>query len=158
MWAIFRAVAGQGDTYVFSAEISREDACSYWFAPGVSSFVAELNGAVVGMYKLAANQRDRGAHVANASFMVAPSYSRRGVGRQMGWHALREARRSGFLAMQFNFVVSTNLAAVALWRDLGFEVVGTVPRAFRHAQRGYVDVHVMYRSLEDVELEPGDER
>jgi ribosomal protein S18 acetylase RimI-like enzyme len=50
--------------------------------------------------------------------------------------------------MQFNFVVSSNESAVRLWRRLGFEIVGTLPRAFRHATKGYVDAHVMYRSLE----------
>jgi RimJ/RimL family protein N-acetyltransferase len=34
--------------------------------------------------------------------------------------------------MQFNFVVSTNTAAVALWQKLGFAIVGTLPKAFRH--------------------------
>jgi ribosomal protein S18 acetylase RimI-like enzyme len=69
----------------------------------------------------------------------------------MGLHCLREARRSGFRAMQFNLVVSTNLPAVALWRSLGFAVVGTLPGAFRHKDLGYVDAYVMFRSLEDIE-------
>ena len=109
------------------------------------------------MYKLIANRRDRGSHVANASFMVAPASSGRGVGRRMGLHCLREAKRAGFLAMQFNFVVSTNAAAVALWQSLGFAIVGTLPRAFRHAQLGDVDAYVMYRSLETIEAAPQDE-
>ena len=49
--------------------------------------------------------------------------------------------------MQFNFVVSTNAAAVRLWQELGFEIVGTLPAAFRHSQKGYVDAYVMFRSL-----------
>jgi len=99
------------------------------------------------MYKIVANQRGLGSHVANASFMVDPSCSGRGIGRQMGEHCLEEARRLGYLAMQFNFVVSTNGAAVALWQKLGFAIVGTVPKAFRHSTLGYVDTYVMYRSL-----------
>jgi ribosomal protein S18 acetylase RimI-like enzyme len=66
----------------------------------------------------------------------------------MGWHALREARQAGFLGMQFNFVVSTNAAAVALWQSLGFAIVGTLPKVFRHAALGYVDAYVMYRPLD----------
>jgi len=60
---------------------------------------------------------------------------------------LGEARRLGFRAMQFNFVVSTNTAAIRLWEQLGFKIVGTLPGAFRHPGKGYVDVYVMYRSL-----------
>ena len=80
--------------------------------------------------------------------MVGPAARGAGVGRAMGVDALRRASDAGFLAMQFNFVVSSNHAAVALWKSLGFAVVGTLPRAFSHRQLGYVDVYVMHRSLE----------
>ena len=65
----------------------------------------------------------------------------------MAEHCLSEARRLGFRAMQFNYVISTNTAAIRLWQDLGFEIVGTLASAFRHPDKGYVDVYVMYRSL-----------
>jgi L-amino acid N-acyltransferase YncA len=148
MWAIFRDVVASGDTYVFAPDTPRDDAYAYWFGPGVASYVAERDGRIAGMYKIVANQRDRGSHVANASFMVAPSSSGKGVGRQMGVHCLEEARRLGFRAMQFNFVVSTNGAAVALWQSLGFAIVGTLPKVFLHSQLGYVDAYVMHRTLE----------
>jgi hypothetical protein len=62
-------------------------------------------------------------------------------------HCLAEAKQAGYLAMQFNFVVSTNTAAVALWRKLEFEIVGTLPKAFRHREHGLVDACVMHRFL-----------
>ena len=62
-------------------------------------------------------------------------------------HSLERAKQRGFRAMQFNHVVSTNTRAVALWQSLGFEIVGTLPGAFRHPVHGYVDGYVMYRSL-----------
>ena len=65
----------------------------------------------------------------------------------MGHHCLSEAQRLGFRAMQFNFVVSTNKSAIRLWKQLGFKIVGTLPHAFRHPKKGYVDVYLMYRSL-----------
>lgn len=49
--------------------------------------------------------------------------------------------------MQFNFVVSTNEAAVHLWESLGFTTVGRLPLAFEHPTLGYVDALVMYQSL-----------
>jgi len=149
MWRIFKDVVASGDTYVFAADTPREDARAYWFGPGIHTFVAEADGQVAGMYKIVANYRDRGSHVANASFMVAPAASGKGVGRALGVDCLREARRLGFRAMQFNFVVSTNAAAVALWRSLGFEIVGTLPGAFAHRDLGFVDAYVMFRSLDE---------
>ena len=150
MWPIFAEVVAAGDTYVFSPSSNRDDALAYWFGPGVASWVAEVDGRIAGMYKLIPNQRDLGSHVANASFMVSPAMQCAGVGRAMAVHALGQAKAIGFLAMQFNFVVSTNEAALALWKSLGFSVVGTLPRAFKHQGLGYVDAHVMYRALDDI--------
>lgn len=151
MWPIFRAVVATETTYVFAPHTSQDDALAYWFGPGITSYVAQTDeDGVIGMYKIIANQRDLGSHVANASFMVDPAYGGRGVGRAMGVHCLREARHMGFLAMQFNFVVSTNEAAVALWKTLGFSIVGTLPKVFRHRELGYVDAYVMHRMLDDV--------
>jgi L-amino acid N-acyltransferase YncA len=155
IWRIFQSVVATGTAYVFAPDTSREDALAYFVGPGIATWVVEDAGRVVGMYKLVPNRRDLGSHVANASFMVDPAHARHGVGKAMGLHCLREARRAGFLAMQFNFVVSTNIAAVMLWKTLGFEIVGTLPKAFKHRERGLVDVYVMYRFLDDVELEQG---
>jgi ribosomal protein S18 acetylase RimI-like enzyme len=79
--------------------------------------------------------------------MVSASAREQGIGRAMAEHCLSEARWLGFRAMQFNYVISTNTAGIRLWQDLGFAIVGTLASAFRHPDKGYVDVHVMYRSL-----------
>jgi L-amino acid N-acyltransferase YncA len=153
MWLIFQAVVATGTTYVFAADTTSDDARAYWLGPGIASWVAEDEGRIVGMYKLIANRRDRGSHVANASFMVDPQCHGRRIGETLGRHCLREARRAGYLAMQFNYVVSTNTAAVALWRKLGFAIVGTIPKGFRHRELGLVDVNVMHRFLDDIGLD-----
>ena len=147
MWLIFQAVVATGTTYVFAPETSYEDARAYFIGPGIASWVAEDGDAIVGMYKMIPNRCDLGSHVANASFMVDPRCQGRRIGEALARHCLCEARRAGYLAMQFNFVVSTNEPAIALWKELGFQVVGTVPRAFDHPTRGLVDAYVMHRLL-----------
>ena len=148
IWRIFRAVVEPGDTYSFDANTTEADAVVYFIGPGITSFVAEDDdGRIVGMYKLIPNRIGRGSHVSNASFMVDPAAHGQGIGRRLGEHCLNEARRQGYEAMQFNFVVSTNTAGVALWKKLGFEIVGTLPRAFDHATLGKVDAYVMHRFL-----------
>ncbi len=127
--------------------MSREDALAYWFRADTHTYVAEKDGGVVGTYILRPNQLGPGSHVANAAFMVGSNAQGLGVGRKMGEHCLSEARRLGFRAMQFNFVVSTNASAIHLWEQLGFKIVGTLSGAFRHPKLGYVDVYVMFRSL-----------
>jgi len=147
IWEIFHAVVASGDTYAFDPRISREDALAYWFREDTHTYVAAQDRHVVGTYILRPNQPGAGSHVANAAFMVAPTARGQGIGRAMSEHCLSEARRLGFRAMQFNFVVSTNESAIRLWQQLGFKIVGTLPGAFRHPEKGYVDVYVMFRSL-----------
>src|SRR5438067_9565569 len=125
IWDIFRAVVAPGDTYAFDPEITQDKALAYWFAPGNWTYVANQDNSISGTYILRANQPGPGSHVANAAFMVAPSARRMGVGRSMAEHCLGEARRLGFRAMQFNSMVSTNEAAVRLWKQLGFGILGT---------------------------------
>jgi ribosomal protein S18 acetylase RimI-like enzyme len=148
IWNIFHEVVADGDTYSLDPNISREDALAYWFAAGTHTYVAEQPAiGIAGTYILRPNQSGGGSHVANAGFMVSASARGQGIGRAMADHCLHEASRLGFRAMQFNYVISTNTAAIRLWQDLGFEIVGTLASAFRHPDKGYVDVYVMYRSL-----------
>jgi len=147
IWKTFHEIVATGDTYALDPKISREDALAYWFSTDTRTYVVERDGQILGTYILRSNQLGPGAHVANAAFMVAPEAQGYGVGRAMAEHCLSEARRLGFRAMQFNFVVSTNTPAIHLWQKLGFEIVGTLPGAFCHPRKGYVDAYVMYRSL-----------
>lgn len=147
IWEIFHAVVEKGDTYAIPPETTKDEAQALWLAPGLSTYVALLDGEVVGTYILKANQPGLGSHVANAGYMVHPRRSGRGIGRALCEHSLEEARQAGFLAMQFNIVVSTNHPAVALWQKMGFAIVGTVLKAFRHLELGLVDIYVMHRFL-----------
>jgi ribosomal protein S18 acetylase RimI-like enzyme len=151
IWNIFHEVVAAGDTYALDPNMSRADALAYWFAPGTHTYVAERDAVgarqILGTYILRPNQSGGGSLVANAGFMVSARARGQGIGRAMAEHCLSEARRLGFRAMQFNYVISTNTAAIRLWQDLGFEIVGTLASAFRHPDEGYVDVYVMYRSL-----------
>ncbi len=147
IWAIFHEVVAAGDTYVFDPNISREEALSYWLSPGVHTFVAVEGDSVCGTYILKKNQAGLGSHVANAAYMVPSSTRGRGIGSLMCAHSLDQARSLGFTAMQFNLVVSTNAAAVSLWKKHGFRIVGTLPKVFRHAKFGEVDAFVMHRFL-----------
>jgi GNAT superfamily N-acetyltransferase len=79
--------------------------------------------------------------------MVDPAHAGRGVGRALGEHVLDWAKAQGYRAMQFNAVVESNTRAVALWRSLGFEIIGTLPEGFFHPTKGFVGLHIMHRRL-----------
>lgn len=146
MWPIFAEVAAAGDTYPHAMDVSYDEGFHYWMRPPRISYVAvDRADEVVGMYYLRPNQESLGAHVANAGYCVAKTRRGEGIGQALCEHSIAEARRLGYLAMQYNLVVSTNERAIALWKKCGFEIVGTLPRAFRHRELGLVDAYVMYR-------------
>jgi ribosomal protein S18 acetylase RimI-like enzyme len=147
IWAILAPVIRAGETYALPRDWSRLDAMAYWHSPGHAVFVAEDAGGVVGTYYLRANQKGGGAHVANCGYVTRAEATGRGIARAMCLHSLDLAVARGFAAMQFNFVVATNERAVALWKRLGFDIVGTLPAAFLHSRLGPIDAYVMYRKL-----------
>lgn len=147
IWAILKPVLRAGETYALDRDLSRDAALAYWLGADRASFVAEGEGRVLGTYYLRANQAGGGAHVANCGYATHPEARGRGIARAMAEHSFAEARARGFRAMQFNFVVRSNAAAVRLWQALAFETVGRVPEAFDHPTLGLVDALVLYRRL-----------
>jgi GNAT superfamily N-acetyltransferase len=146
-WPVFKAVIATGDTYSYPPDLDEQTARAMWTTPPSRCFVAERDGQVLGCYMLRPNQPGLGDHVANAGYMVAPVARGQGIAGRMCEHSLEQARRAGFTAMQFNFVVASNTSAVRLWQRHGFQLVGTVPGAFRHTTLGPTDIHIMHRLL-----------
>ncbi len=145
----FRAIVAAGETYAYPEDLDDQGIADLWFAapPGRTVAAVDDDGGVLGSATMGPNRPGRGAHVATASFMVDPAAQGRGVGRALGEEAVRWTREQGFRSMQFNAVVETNTAAVALWRSLGFAVMTTIPEAFDHPRHGLVGLHVMFRRL-----------
>ena len=147
IWGILEPVLRAGETYALPRDWTRAQALAYWYGADHTVFVAEEAGEVLGTYYLHPNQMGGGAHVANCGYITHGRAIGRGIARGMCVHSLQFAAGQGFKAMQFNFVVSTNERAVALWQRLGFEVVGRLPGAYKHPTLGFVDALVMYRVL-----------
>jgi GNAT superfamily N-acetyltransferase len=145
----FRAIVAAGETYAYPEGLDDEGIAQLWLIgpPGRCIVAAEPGAPAIASAIMAPNRPGRGAHIATASFMVAPEAQGRGLGRRLGIEVLRWARAEGFLGMQFNAVVETNTAAVALWQSLGFRIMTTIPEAFDHARLGRVGLHVMYQRL-----------
>lgn len=147
MHQIFKSVVSTGDTFIYDPEMPASEVKELWLSPGYAPFVALKNGRIVGMSVVRPILKGRGSHIANASFMVDPDAQGQGVGTRLGELAITEAKRLGYIAMQFNIVVSTNTHAVGLWRKLGFNILASVPQGFSHKEKGLVDSYIMYRPL-----------
>lgn len=149
IWPIFEDIVSRGETYAYARDTTRDEAARLWMTSPRVTYVAEEAGAVVGTYFLKTNQDGPGDHVCNCGYMVAASARGKGVASALCTHSQEIARELGYAAMQFNFVAATNTGAVRLWQKLGFDIVGTLPGAFRHPEQGYVDAYVMYKWLRD---------
>jgi len=148
IWPFLRRILSAGDTYTLPVDLPEEDARAMWMlSPPERTVVAVDDGVVVGSAKMGPNHRGPAAHIATASFMVAPEHWGRGVGRALGEEVIDWATAEGYRAIQFNAVVEANRRAVALWQDLGWEIVGTLPEGFLHPTEGYVGLHIMLRRL-----------
>ena len=136
-----------GDTYAIDSNLSDDDVIAYWMGKEKVTLVAEEDGEIVGTYYIKQNQGGGGSHVCNCGYMTSPKASGRGFARKMCEDSLTRAKEFGYRAMQFNFVIASNAAAVHLWPKLGFEIVGRLPGAFMHPTLGETDALVMYRKL-----------
>ena len=146
-WPTFKSIIEAEETYAFSSALTEPQAAQLWFDLPAETYVFMVDEQIAGSYYIKPNAAGPGDHVCNCGYMVNPPFRGRGIAAQLCEHSKQRAVELGFQAMQFNSVVSTNTVAVKLWQNAGFEIIGTVPKAYRHKQHGYVDTYVMYQWL-----------
>ncbi len=147
VWPIIREVVQAQETYAFDPEMDRDAAWRLWVELPTATYVAEQDGQILGSYYLKPNAAGPGDHVCNCGYMVASAARGQGVAGRLCNHSLQTARELSFQAMQFNSVVASNTVAVTLWQKHGFQIIGTLPRAYRHRTLGLVDCYIMHREL-----------
>ena len=147
VWPIIREVVQAQETYAFDPEMDRDAAWRLWVELPTATYVAEQDGQILGSYYLKPNAAGPSDHVCNCGYMVASAARGQGVAGRLCNHSLQTARELSFQAMQFNSVVASNTVAVTLWQKHGFQIIGTLPRAYRHRTLGLVDCYIMHREL-----------
>jgi GNAT superfamily N-acetyltransferase len=150
IWPFWHQIVAAGDTYCYDPGLGYDAGRQLWFGtpPDQVWLVTEPGGAtVLGSYRIGPNKAGPGSHIGSASYMVSEAARGRGVGRAMVLHCLEQGRAAGFRGIQFNAVAVSNMPAVRLYRELGFEVIGTVPGGFAHPELGFVDLLIMFRPL-----------
>lgn len=148
IWPLFRDIVAAGETYAIDRDSTEADFQRLWFDLPQQTLVAEEDGVLLGTYYIKPNGAGPSGHVCNCGYMVSPAARGRGIAATMCTHSQTLARSLGYRLMQFNGVVTTNTGAVRLWRKLGFDIVGRVPRAFDHPTEGLVDTLVMVKWLD----------
>ena len=149
LWPILQPIIAAGDTFSYDPEMDEAEARETWMlAPPARTAVAvTADGTVAGTANAHPNHGGPGAHVASGNFMVPAGHAGQGVGRALVQDAIAWARAQGYRAMVFNAVAASNVRAVRLYESEGFEILATIPEAFRHPAEGYVGLHVMHLRL-----------
>ena len=148
MTSLWNQVIEEANSFPWEETMDITQAAAF-FAKQTHSVVACMpDGKIAGCYILHPNNEGRCAHTANASYGVLKKYRGRGIGRALVKHSLETAAECGFLGLQFNAVVATNEAAIALYRSLGFHFIGTTPQGYRLGDGSFVDIYLFYKSLQ----------
>ena len=147
IWALVEPVFRAGETYPVPRDISRKDGLAYWLAPEKTLFVAEDENKLVGLYYIKPNTGGGGSHICNCGYITSKAHRGKGIAKKLCAHSMNFAKENGYRGMQYNLVISTNIAAVNLWKKMGFKIVGTLPGVFNHPDKGDVDAFVMFQAL-----------
>jgi len=147
IWPFLREIVAAGETYTWPRDVTEERARDMWLVrpPSRTVVAVDQDGTVLGPAKMNPNQPGPGSHIASASFIVAPPYAGRGIGRALGEQALRWARVEGYRGMRSTRwsrrTPRQSGCGVARFRD-----PGALPKGFRHPTHG-VGLHIMHRRL-----------
>ena len=115
--------------------------------PDSEWFVAEYEGKLVG--QCAVNlvaKRERYRHRAEVAFRVLKDYCGIGIGGKMMEECLSWCRKNGVGQVELD-VVTVNEPAVKMYKDFGFMITGTMPRALRYPDGTYASEYKMVKYL-----------
>ena len=118
-----------------------------FFAAQSYAAVAEVDGAVKGLYILHPNNIGRCGRLCNTSYAVASDARGRRIGELLVLDSLKKGKELGFNVMQFNAVVESNVPARRLYERLGFVKLGTIPEGFRLKDGSYANICLYYYKL-----------
>ena len=148
VWQMIEPVFREGKTYAYPTDISKQEAYEFWVSAPKATYVAvNETEKIVGTYYINNNHYGNGAHICTCGYIVASKARGQGIASRMCKHSQTEALGMGFLSMQYNLVVSTNIGAIKVWKRNGFFIIGTIPNAFNHPEHGFVDAFIMYKKL-----------
>ncbi|MFM2482206.1 N-acetyltransferase family protein [Celerinatantimonas sp. YJH-8] len=145
-WPTFQAIIQAQETYPYPPSLTFEQAYQLWCEQPQKTLVVEESGQILGSYMIQPDAMGPGDHICNCSYICQSAEGAR-IATLMCEHSMEMARELGYIAMLFRSVVSTNEVAIQLWQTLGFRIVGTIPKGYRHGRLGLVDSYIMFKSL-----------
>ena len=147
MRGIWNSVVRAADAFPQEEPIADDAEAGAFFGGQSFAGVAELDGAIAGLYILHPNAVGRCGHIANASYAVDEARRGQGIGEALVRDSLAKGKELGFRILQFNAVVASNAPALHLYAKLGFLRLGLLPGGYHLGNGRYEDLVLMYHTL-----------
>ncbi len=147
MMAIWNEVVEEGNAFPQEDVLTDSNGDAFFASQSYCGVAVDFAANVHGLYVLHPNNEGRCGHICNASFAVASDSRGQQVGEDLVKDCIVQAGRLGFKILQFNAVVTTNMAANKLYEKLGFTRLGTIPEGFRSKDGSYQDINLYYVRL-----------
>ena len=147
MTAIWNEVVEEGIAFPQEELLDRESGAAFFAAQDYCGVATDEAGEVCGLFILHPNNVGRCGHICNASYAVRSELRGNRIGEKLVRDSLEQGKRLGYLVLQFNAVVASNVHARHLYERLGFVQLGTIPGGFRRKDGCYEDICPYYRKL-----------
>lgn len=147
MIAIWNEVVEDGIAFPQEELLNDETGENFFSSQSYCGVAVDEYGTVVGLYILHPNYVGRCGHICNASYAVSSKCRGQHIGEKLVKDCIRKAKEIGFLILQFNAVVETNLHARHLYERIGFHQLGIIPKGFRMKDGRYENICPYYIEL-----------
>lgn len=147
MILIWNEVVEDGIAFPQEELLTEETGAEFFSSQSYCGVAEDDFGAVVGLYILHPNNVGRCGHICNASYAVSSCYRGQHIGEKLVIDCMQKANEIGFLVLQFNAVVETNIHARHLYERLGFHQLGVIKNGFRMKDGHYENICPYYIEL-----------
>jgi len=106
-----------------------------------AQFVADLNGEIIGWADIVPGKKEALKHAGLLGMGVVLEHRHKGIGKQLLKQVVEHSWKIGLKRLELE-VFASNVNAVALYKQFGFELEGTKRNA-RLVDGRYEDVHIM---------------
>ncbi len=147
MTVIWNEVVTDGIAFPQEDILDETTGAAFFAEQSYCGVATDDNGSVVGLYILHPNNIGRCGHICNASYAVSAKCRGQHIGEKLVLDCMAQAKKRGFMILQFNAVVESNIHARHLYERIGFRQLGVIPKGFRMKDGHYENICPYYIEL-----------
>ena len=147
MIMIWNEIVDEGIAFPQEDLLDEKSGKQFFVSQSYCGVAVDENNNILGLYILHPNNVGRCGHICNASYAVSSLCRGQHIGEKLVKDCIQKAKEIGFLILQFNAVVETNIHARHLYERLEFKQLGTIPKGFRMKDGHFENICPYYITL-----------